>query len=224
MIELNKFYIGESVSFMKKNIPDSFINLTVTSPPYDDLRKYKGFIFNYESMFKELYRITKDGGVVVWVVGDKTQKGSETGTSFRQALCAKEVGFNLHDTMIYQKKSCVYPDKNRYNNVFEYMFIFSKGKPNTYNLITDKKNSRYGEKVSGSQRKADGTLDYNRSKLGEPIKEFGVRDNVWLIDSGYMKTTKDKNAYKHPAMFPEQLAKDYILSWSRDYMQNGIFK
>jgi site-specific DNA-methyltransferase (adenine-specific) len=201
---------------MKENIPDNFIDLTVTSPPYDDLRKYKGFIFDFKSMLDELYRVTKNGGVVVWIVGDKTHKGSETGTSFKQALCAKEIGFNLHDTMIYQKKSCVYPDKNRYNNVFEYMFVFSKGKPKTFNLIADKKNSRYGDKVSGSQRKPDGTLDYNRSKLGEPIKEFGIRDNVWLIDSGYMKTTKDKDAYQHPAMFPESLAKDHIITWSNE--------
>lgn len=217
MIELNNFYIGESVTFMRENIPDNFVDLTVSSPPYDSLRKYNGFIFDYQSMLKELYRITKPGGVVVWVVGDKTDKGTETGTSFKHALYAKEEAkFNLHDTMIYQKKSCVYPDKNRYNNVFEYMFVFSKGKPNTYNLIADKKNSRFGEKVSGSQRKVDGTLDYNRSKLGEPIKEYGVRDNVWLIDSGYMKTTKDKDSYKHPAMFPEKLVSDHILTWSNE--------
>lgn len=201
---------------MKDNIPDNFVDLTVTSPPYDDLRKYNGFVFDCNGMMGELYRITKDGGMVVWVVGDKTQDGTESGSSFKHALYAKEIGFRLHDTMIYQKKSCVYPDKNRYNNVFEYMFILSKGKPKTYNLIADKVNSRFGDKVSGSQRRADGTLDYNRSKLGEPIKQFGVRDNVWLIDSGYMKTTKDKDAYQHPAMFPEQLAQDHILTWSNE--------
>jgi len=113
-IELNKFYIGESVQFMKENIPDNFVDLTVTSPPYDDLRKYKGFIFDYQSMFEELYRVTKDGGVVVWVVGDKTEKGSESGTSFKHALCAKEIGFNLHDTMIYAKENWVPLTHNRY--------------------------------------------------------------------------------------------------------------
>ena len=100
-MELNKFYIGESVQWMRDNLPDNFVDLTITSPPYDDLRKYNGFVFDYKSMLEELYRVTKNGGVVVWVVGDKTQKGSETLTSFKHALHAKEIGFNMHDTMIY---------------------------------------------------------------------------------------------------------------------------
>ena len=105
MVELNKFYIGESVKWMRDNLPDQFIDLTITSPPYDNLRTYKGFEFDYEAMLEELYRITKDGGVVVWVVNDATVKGSETGTSVKQALYAKKIGFNLHDTQIYYKNN-----------------------------------------------------------------------------------------------------------------------
>lgn len=206
---------GDSAEVLRA-LPADSIDLTVTSPPYDNLRTYNGFTFDFETIAQELHRVTKPGGIVVWVVGDKTSKGSETGTSFKQALYFKSVGFKLHDTMIYLKKSCVYPDKNRYNNVFEYMFVLSKGKPKSYNLISDKKNSTFGDKVSGSQRNVDGTLNYKRSKKGCPIKEFGVRDNVWLVDSGYMKTTKDKFAYDHPAMFPEQLAQDHIITWSNE--------
>ena len=122
---------------MRNNIPDNFIDLTVTSPPYDNLRTYKGFVFDYKSMLKELYRVTKDGGVVVWVVGDATIKGSETGTSFKQALYAKDIGFNLHDTMIYEKNNPIPQNHNRYEQCFEYMFIFGKGKPKTFNPILE---------------------------------------------------------------------------------------
>lgn len=224
MIELNKFYIGESVQFMKDNIPDNFVDLTVTSPPYDNLRRYNDtVVWNFEKfkeIAKELFRITKPGGVVVWVVGDATIKGSETGTSFRQALYFKEIGFNLHDTMIYQKDACPFPETNRYYPAFEYMFVLSKGKPKTVNLIMDKPNKRYGEKVASStQRQPDGKtvkVSANKTDPTRTVKKFGVRTNVWQYSPGYNKSTKDKYAYKHPAIFPEQLAEDHIISWSNE--------
>jgi len=122
---MNKILQGDCLEVMK-TLEDNSIDLTVTSPPYDNLRDYKGYTFDFEGIAKELYRITKEGGVVVWVVGDATIKGSETGTSFKQALYFKEIGFNLHDTMIYQKTGCPFPTTNRYYPIFEYMFIFSK--------------------------------------------------------------------------------------------------
>jgi len=121
-------------------LDDGTIDLTVTSPPYDNLRSYKGYSFDFESVAKELYRVTKDGGVVVWVVNDATVKGSETGTSFKQALYFKEIGFLLHDTMLYEKDSCPYPETTRYYPSFEYMFILAKGKIGTVHLIADKAN------------------------------------------------------------------------------------
>jgi DNA modification methylase len=214
-MEINKIYNENCLDTMAR-MPDVFVDLSVTSPPYDKLRDYKGCCFNFENIAKELYRVTKDGGIVVWVIGDKVENGSETLTSFRQALFFKEIGFNIHDTMIYQKNCLSYPDKLRYNNNFEYMFVLSKGKPKTVNLIADKPNSRYGDKVTGSERRTDGTLNKNRSCKGQDIKEFGVRNNVWLVDAGYMKTTKDKEAYQHPAMFPESLAQDHIRTWSNE--------
>jgi len=204
-----------------KLLPDECIDLTVTSPPYDNLRDYNNEVtWNFEKfreIAKELFRITKPGGVVVWVVGDATINGSETGTSFRQALYFKEIGFNLHDTMIYQKDSCPFPETNRYYPAFEYMFILSKGKPKTVNLIADKPNKKYGEKITGTGRNSDGTLKPHtavKNKTNRTVKKFGVRTNVWLYRVGKWKTTKDKYAYKHPAMFPEQLAEDHIISWS----------
>lgn len=197
-----------------KILESNTIDLTVTSPPYDALRSYNGLSFeSFHAVARELYRVTKNGGVVVWVVGDATIDGSETGTSFKQALFFKSVGFNLHDTMIYLKQGTSFTHKNRYYPAFEYMFVFSKGKPKTFNAISDRKNKQFGKPQSGTQREKDGSL---RAKLNAKnvIKEYGVRFNVWEIGSGFMKSTTDKIAFKHPAIFPEALARDHIFSWS----------
>lgn len=212
MLEINKFYVGEAVSFMQNNIPDNYIDLTVTSPPYDDLRKYKGFIFDYQTIAKELYRVTKDGGVVVWIVGDKVKNNSETLLPFRQAQYFKTIGFNVHDTMIYQKNVMPFPEQTRYIQCFEYMFVFSKGKPKTHNMLKEETKG-YKPSKSSTQRNADGTTTKLKYEQG---KRFRNRWNVWVYDVGFNKTTKDKNAYKHPAMFPEQLAQDHIKTWSNE--------
>lgn len=215
MIDLNSFYISESIIFMKNNIPDNYIDLTITSPPYDDLRNYNGFVFDYKAILDQLYRVTKDGGIVVWVVGDKTEKGSETLTSFKHALYAKEIGFNVHDTMIYAKNN-VYahdPRNKRYKQSFEYMFIFSKGKPNTYNEIKDRPNKHAGKTLTGTKgRTQDGTKrDLKPTVMGD----FQARFNIWEYTTGG-SVSKDKIAFNHPAIFPEQLALDHILSWSNE--------
>ena len=207
LIELNNFYIGESVNFMRYNIPDNYIDLTITSPPYDDLRKYNGFIFDYKSIINELYRITKVGGVVVWVVGDATIKGSETGTSFKQALYFKEIGFNLHDTMIYEKLNPMPKNDKRYEPAFEYMFIFTKGKIKTFNpILLPCKHA--GEKTSGTQYTANGALK-KKWGSGKPVKKTKVKSNIWAYPVG-------NGRVGHPAIFPEQLANDHILSWSNE--------
>ena len=159
MIETNKIYNENCIETMAK-IQDNFIDLTVTSPPYDNLRTYNGYSFNFESIAKELYRVTKDGGVVVWIVGDATIKGSETGTSFKQALYFMECGFRLHDTMIWNKGkfSAVGSLKTRYAPVFEYMFVFVKGKLKTFNPIKDRENITFGQKISGNIRQKDGSM------------------------------------------------------------------
>jgi DNA modification methylase len=218
ILEINKIYNMDNIEGMRL-LDDNCIDLTVTSPPYDNLRNYNEFTWDFEGIAKELYRVTKQGGVVVWIVGDATVKGSETGTSFKQALYFKEIGFNLHDTMIYQKDACPFPETNRYYPSFEYMFILSKGKPKTANLIMDKPNKRFGEKITGTGRNPDGTLKQHTSvknKTNRVVKEFGVRTNVWLYSVGKWKVTKDEIAYQHPAIFPEQLAQDHIISWSNE--------
>lgn len=213
MVQLNNFYIGESVNFMKENIPNDFVDLTITSPPYDDLRNYNGFIFDYKSMLNELYRVTKTGGIVVWVVGDKTKDGSETCTSFKQVLYAKEIGFNIHDTMIYMSDKPPL-SHNRYEQKFEYMFVFSKGKPKTFNPIMEEC------KYAGSSKKArtfrQTGEDLMKTHDEGIVHDTKIKGNVWTYSTGYQKSTKDKIVFKHPAVFPEQLAQDHILSWSNE--------
>lgn len=203
-MQTNIIHNMECAEGMEQLIPDDSIDLVVTSPPYDNLRSYNGYSFNFEEIAKELWRVIKPGGVVVWVVGDATVKGSETGTSFRQALYFKELGFNLHDTMIWEKTGRL-PTQDRYYAVFEYMFIFSKGKPKAMNFICDHKTVNGGriqqkDKVinKGKNVKSQGTFVRN---------EFSRRPNIWKIHVGRNKTG-------HPAVFPEQLANDHILSWS----------
>lgn len=206
-MKINKIYNENCLDTMAR-MEDNFLDLTVTSPPYDNLRTYNGYSFDFESIAKELYRVTKEGGVVVWVVGDATIKGSETGTSFKQALYFMECGFNLHDTMIYKKKSCYAhdPRNKRYKAYFEYMFVFSKGKPNTYNEIKDVPNKHAGKVLKGTKgRDKNG----NKRKLKEMvIADFQARPNIWEIASS--------GRSKHPAIFPEQLANDHIISWSNE--------
>jgi site-specific DNA-methyltransferase (adenine-specific) len=212
MLEVNKIYNMDCVEGMKL-LADESVDLVVTSPPYDNLRTYNGYSFDFEATANELYRVIKQGGVVVWVIGDQTINGSESGTSFRQALYFKEIGFNLHDTMIYLKSSASFPETTRYYQVFEYMFVFSKGTPKAINLLNDKINKWGGSTSFGksSYRQVDGTLKTGNKIL---VKETGLRNNVWEFSNGKGNTTRDVIAYDHPAIFPEKLAQDHIISWS----------
>jgi site-specific DNA-methyltransferase (adenine-specific) len=203
---LNKIYNENCLETMAK-MPDNFVNLTVTSPPYDNLRAYNGFILDWQNVIRELYRVTKIGGVLVWVVGDATIEGSETGTSFKQALFAKECGFNLHDTMIYQKSTPPLTH-NRYEQNFEFMFIFSKGKPNTFNGLREPREYTDNRKNKAFGRNRDNSVDEGYSSKDETR----LKRNVWVYFAG--GGANDKIASQHPAIFPEKLAEDHILSWS----------
>ena len=191
-------------------MPDNFIDLTVTSPPYDNLREYKGYSFPFEEIANELYRVTKKGGVIVWVVGDATMNGSESGTSFKQALYFMSIGFNLHDTMIYRKLNPIPLTHNRYEQAFEYMFVFSKGKPNTFNPIKipcktagTVYNIKRPKAISeASKRDRDETMTTNNTKYKDNIFEYCVG--------------KKQGTQTHPAPFPEELANDHIISWSNE--------
>jgi site-specific DNA-methyltransferase (adenine-specific) len=208
---INKIHNMDCVEGMRM-LPDNSVDLTVTSPPYDNLRTYNGFTWDFEAVAKELYRVTKQGGVVVWIVADATIKGSETGTSFKQALFFKECGFNLHDTMIWEKFGFTATGSLavRYAPVFEYMFVFSKGKPKCFNPIKDKPNKNAGKFINGTNRQKDGSTRKISGCGKKKIHEFGQRYNVWHIDGA------KGNKSGHPAPFPEQLASDHIISWSNE--------
>lgn len=213
--ELNKIYNEPNLETMSR-MEDCFVDLTVTSPPYDGLRKYNGYSFPFEQIAPELFRVTKKGGVVVWVVSDSTKNGCESGTSFKQALFFIECGFNLHDTMIY-KKSSVTLNHNRYEQEFEYMFILSKGKPKTFNPIRipclwyGKDSDRTGQVTGKHDEKNKRLRSQNDRGNINPDK---IKGNVWEYNVGYLHSTKDNIAFEHPAIFPEKLAADHIHSWS----------
>ena len=203
---------GDCLEEMKK-IPAGSVDLTVTSPPYDNLRIYNGNndLWNeqvWKDCIKNLFCVTKQGGVVVWVVGDATIKGSETGTSFKQAFWAKDCGFNLHDTMIYEKAQACFGSNNCYLQSFEYMFIFSKGVPCKKNFIRDRVNVRGGETEStvSSGKNTNGKSGVRIMKTAE---KTGKRKNIWKYGVG-------GGDGKHPAVFPEKLAHDHIISWSNE--------
>lgn len=210
-----QLYNGDCLEVMDKLIEQGVsVDLTVTSPPYDNLRDYNGNneLWNenvWKNIIEKLYKVTKQGGVVVWVVGDATVNGSETGTSFKQALYFKEVGFNLHDTMIYKKKRVVPLTHKRYEQCFEYMFVFSKGKPKTFNPIMVDciyAGTETWGKPSFHKTNSSGLVSVDKKKINDKKQ----KENIWEI-----LNAKDK-VFKHPAPFPEVLANDHVLSWSNE--------
>ena len=209
---LNNVYVSDCVKFMQEMDAGS-VDMILTSPPYDDLREYEGIEFNFVDVAKNMFRVLKDGAVVVWVVSDATNNGCESGTSFRQALEFMNIGFKLHDTMIYKKKSFPFPSNVRYLNGFEFMFVFVKGKLKTFNPIKDVRSSSSNHigKLGGSRGK-DGII--RPFILRSSTSMYIMRSNVWEYNQGYMKTTTDKVAYEHPAIFPDALAEDHIRSWT----------
>lgn len=213
---INQIIQGDCVEVMEGMQADS-VDLTVTSPPYDNLRNYNGYSFDFEAVARELYRITKHGGVVVWIVADATVNGSETGTAFRQALFFKETGFNIHDTMIWKKTNPMPVNDLRYQQSFEYMFIFSKGKPKIVNLInvpkSEKTVHRQKNKMATTQKGKDGKNVTPTFYSGNERPGHTKKKNIWDYAVGF-NAGNDTYASKHPAVFPELLAQDHIISWS----------
>jgi len=201
-------FAADCVDFMLREMSADCVDLTVTSPPYDSLRDYKGYEFNFEASAEGLYRVTAQGGVVVWVVGDRINAGRSL-TSFRQGIYFQDIGFNMHDVMIYKKKNTPFMRSNAYTNAYEFMFILSKGKPKTFNPL--KENTvRHGFEMVVYNKGPDGV---NRKTLKE-LKKTKTRTNIWQYAVGLHGTTSDRIAFKHPAIFPEKLAEDHILSWT----------
>ena len=194
-----------------KQIPDETIDMTITSPPYDNIRDYKGYSFDYKKTLDEIFRVTTRGGVCCWIVADQTVNGSETGTSFKQALYAKEIGFNIHDTMIWAKDTTAIPESTRYFQTFEYIFVLSKGSPKSFNPIQDRANKWRGTNVHGTYREKDGQTKRRGEKATETeISDYGTRFNVWDV------SVEHNNQTGHPAVFPQKLVRDLMVSWSNE--------
>ena len=214
MLEINQIINMDCLQGIKY-ISDKIVDLTCCSPPYQNLRTYKGYDFNFEKVALELYRVTKDGGIVCWIIGDSMENGSETLEPFKQALFFKEkCGFNVHDTMIYQKRNFSHPEKTRYHQVFEYVFIFSKGKPKTFNPIKDRKNltaGAIGNLGINTFTEKDGSKSIREKKI---TQEYGMRHNIWLGNTAGQENMCVE--LKHPAIMPRWLARDLILSWSNE--------
>ncbi len=205
--QVSGLFVGDCIDFMQV-MPQGCVDLTVTSPPYDSLRNYRGYHFDFEKVAKGLYRVTAEGGVVVWVVGDRI-KGGRSLTSFRQGLYFQKMGFNMHDIIIYQKKNTPFMRSNAYTNCYEFMFILSKGSPKTFNPLKAQ-TARHGFEMVVHNKGPDGV---NKKTLKE-LKKQKTRTNIWSYAVGFGGTTLDKVAFKHPAVFPEKLAEDHILSWT----------
>ena len=197
-------------------LPPECVDLVVTSPPYDDLRTYKGHEWNFE-IFKEiaegLSRVLKQGGVIVWVVNDQTINGSETLTSAKQKIYFREnCGLNIHDTMIYKKNGAPFPEATRYYNIFEYMLVLSKGKPKAINLLKDRENKYLESWGNKKHYDKDGKKVAHEKYKSE---QYGIRFNIWKYNVGFGFSSKDDTG-QHPAIFPEALAEDHIRSWSNE--------
>jgi DNA modification methylase len=207
---------NENCIDVMKRMPNNYVQLTVTSPPYDDLRSYTGETRwthkSFKKVARQLYRITSHGGVVVWVVNDSVIKGSETGSCFKQALYFMRVGFHLHDTMIWLKSNFANPSSTRYHQVFEYMFILSKGKPKVFNPIKDRPNV-YAGMIGSYGRNTSTQKDGSKTERPRKVNaDYGMRHNVWQIKTAGQ--SGESKSYQHPAMFPIALAADMIKSWS----------
>lgn len=208
---LNRITQGDCSTVLDELDSDS-VDLVVTSPPYDNLRTYKGYHFPFETIVDKLFRVIKPGGIVVWVVSDATINGTETGSSFKHALYFKEAGFNIHDTMIFRKRNPI-PQiyRKRYNNEFEFMFVFSKGVVAVHNpILVDCLHA--GLELNGTTYKNYSKHEQRRGKLANPVKDKKIKGNIWEYVVG--KNAEDQEAKGHPAPFPCELARDHILSWS----------
>lgn len=208
-ITRNQLVRGDCVEVMRDHMDVDCIDMVMTSPPYDNLRDYLGYEFNYKRVFSWLYYKVKPGGVVCWNVADQTIDGGRTGTSFRHALFAQGIGFKIHDVIIWNKVGTPYTHPGRYSNCFEYVFVFSKGKPATRNILQRKNKYANTVKAQAYMTKHGERTPLEKQRV---VKEHGPRTNIWRIPVGSYQN--DKDALKHPAIFPEALAHDCIHSWS----------
>ena len=205
----NKLVVAESGTYMQHEMPEHCVDLVVTSPPYDNLRDYNGYNFDAESVGLGIMHVLKEGGVAVWVVGDRIDGGRSL-TSFEHAIMFRDLGFRVHDVMIYQKKNTPFMRSNAYTNAYELMLVLSKGTPKTFNPLTCP-TVRNGKETAVYGKGPDGD---NSKRRAVTLRKEKTLINIWQYAVGLGGTTRDRYAFEHKALFPEKLAADHILSWS----------
>lgn len=207
--KLNEVYCGDCVKLMKL-LPDSTIDLVVTSPPYDKIRDYNGSIhFDLHKTGQEIFRVLKSGGIAVMVIQDQTKNFGKSLTSFKTIIdWCDNIGFKLFETIIYRKNGSegVWWTK-RFRVDHEYMPIFLKGKkPQYFNKEPLKIPSKHGGKVmtgSGS-RKTNGET---QKTVTRAINFKKCRGTIWNY---LMAGDKNPLKRKHPAVFPDKIPYDFI--------------
>lgn len=206
---MNRLHLGDCVAGMR-TLPDGCIPLTVTSPPYDNLREYGGHTFDFGAVARELWRVTAPGGVLVWFTQDQTVGGGQTGTGCRQQLFLQDIGFRVYERIVMDRINPL-PRTRHYSGVLEIAVVLSKGRPRSVNLLCDKPNRQAGAVYPTFCRSRSGRVD-GRAK---PIPRYGVRGVVWRYTVGGPHSTADLGDYAHPSVMPEAMAEDHIRSWSR---------
>lgn len=211
--EMNRIHLSDCVTGMR-TLPDGCIPLTVTSPPYDNLRQYGGQPFDFEAVARELWRVTAPGGVVAWVVQDEIVDGSETGTTCRQQLFFQSLGFRVHNRIVMVNPGTRWPGRTRYGGPLELALVLSKDAPRTTRLIRDAPNKTAGRLKTFVRRTWDGRTEQTGPKV-YPVGTWGVRGNVWVYPRGFNQSSKDRRDFDHPALMPEAMAEDLIVSFSK---------
>lgn len=210
-MEANRLIVGDSVTALPKEVGPCRVDLTVTSPPYDSLRDYHGYQFDAAAMLQAIYDATAEGGVCVWVVGDQVRKGDLSLSSFKHALAGQALGRRVHDVMIYAKNAKLFPRTNGYYRTHEYMLVLSKGAPKTFNGLREPNTYAGQVRKRWTHRAKSGEMKEITERVCRPDSVLG---NVWRYNVAFGQATTDKFAHGHPAMFPERLAEDHVLSWS----------
>ena len=207
----NSIVLGDCVEGMR-SLPPDLVPCTVASPPYGALRHYHGnHQFDFEAAAAELWRITRPGGVVCWVVREEVVDGSESGEASEQRLFFRDLGFRLHQTIVMERYGSRARSPGRYGESLEYAFILAKGKPATVRLLRDRRNKTAGKLVTATHRYPDGSYRVQRYE----VDEWGYRKAVWYFAQG-MHVATDPVARLHQAPMPEAMAEDLILSYSRE--------
>lgn len=205
---VDKVHCMECVEGMEM-LPDDCVDLVVTSPPYDAVRKYNGFAFDLHQTGAQIHRVLKDGGIAAMVIQDQTKDFGKSLTSFRTIIdWCDSFGFKLFECVIYRKNGSEGAWwKHRFRVDHEYIPLFLKGdRPAYFDKQPLRVPSKHGGKVmSGSgNRRTDGATN---GTVRREINATKCRGTIWNY---LMAGDKNPLKRKHPAVFPDAIPSDLI--------------